>query len=215
MHPLARITTVPVELRPLSLSLSATFPLARVAGENVRLRLRHGRQASYGFVMEIISDDFVVPFATNLVFSSLQPGRYQLEVRIPGAAFWQSEHINHGGNGAQVTARLESGADLKYQVNPPGGPSLSVRPTVEVLQNGKLLPSHIYADWFTNAYRSLVPGHYTLRVLSRAEQTRKSYGTDALIPAAYNYRGAERSFTISENSPNTIDLGTIELQAGP
>jgi len=209
---LGRTTTFNVPLRPLSVALSATFPITRLDGQTARVRLKREKQASYGGVMEPISDDIEAPVSKDIVFPSLQPGVYQVELRVPGASLWQSERIRVSDQGALVKAKLEPGADVAYQVVTPGGRSPFNAPSMELLRDGKPMDSYAYADWRTNAFRSLPRGRYTLRILSRAEQTKRTYGTHETVPAGHGgYQGRDVLFIIDENSPGRIDLGTIDL----
>jgi hypothetical protein len=212
--PLDLFTTnvLQADLQPLTLHVAAAFPLSRIADQQARLYLRAQRHRTYGVHMDGVSDEIIVPFSTKIVFASLQPGRYDLELRVPGAANWKSGEVQLNERSSTLSANLSAGADVRYRIATPNDPSPFNQPSFEILRAGQRVESHLYADWSANTCRGLPPGEYIFRVLSRAEQqAQQSRGTNEKLINVRGYRGAERSFTIRDDSPNTMDLGVIAL----
>lgn len=208
---LTQILDVPVTLTSLTIAFTGSLSAEFLRDEQMRIVLRAQRNKSYGIYPEDVSEDVVIPFTPNLVFPSLQPGRYQVLVRIPGAALWQSGDIVLAQQPVEISARLERGADIRYAILPPGKNTHTALVPFQILQNGKPLELYLYQDWRTNICRSLPIGQYVLRVTSSADQRKRSREPNEIIPPAAGYRGLDTPFVINHQSPKLIDLGDLRL----
>lgn len=206
-------TAVEVRLQTVTLNLETRFPVERVAGETMRLWLKAKRDKSYGRYLDAVSDEMLLPFSRALTFSALQPGEYELDIRLSGAAL-ASIPFEVGANKADlVPVFLDPGADVRYELIAPGGASPVRRPTVEIVRADRRLETYRYVDGRTNLLRGLPVGEYSLRVPSRADQLRRTFGANELIPAGSAYQGTNVRFSIMADSPRLIDLGSLNLKA--
>ncbi|MEJ2614595.1 MAG: hypothetical protein P8Z35_06540 [Ignavibacteriaceae bacterium] len=72
-------------------------------------------------------------------------------------------------------------------------------------------------NYALDGYESLPIGSYTLKILSSKEKKEKIKVNNQelcskIIPDFADYKGREIDFSINLNSPETINLGTIELE---
>ena len=147
--------------------------------------------------------------------SALRPGEYELEIRLSGAAFASIPFVVDAEKAAPVTMFLDPGADVRSELIAPGGASAVRRPTFEIIRADQRMETfryYRYVDWRTNLLRGLPVGEYSLLVPSRADQLRRNFGVDEIIPAGSAYQGANVRFTIKADSPRLIDLGSVNLK---
>ena len=198
-------------MKPLTLELTTALAPEFFADESVRVQLRAMRQRTYGMYHEQVSDGYITNAWTNrIAFGLLQPGRYQIIMRVRGAAQWESGDITVGEGTNALRVALQRGADVRCVMIAPGVAANS-RPAFEIIQGGRRLEQHRYiVDWSSNLCAGLPVGDYLLRVLSTAEQ-RQPRALNEIVPKVAGHRGTEVPFSISSDSPKLIDLGEIRL----
>lgn len=178
--------------------------------QTMEVRLHTERLRTYGKYFEAISEWMPLPANRPAVFPALQRGRYRLEARAPGAALWQSQDLTLDKEPLQVTATLQKGADVRFELIAPGGESRDRAPDHALARDGKAISdTYRYYDFLSSTYRGLPAGRYTLKVKPSRERRENARGAATTAPP---YEGEERAFTIGEGSPGLIDLGTISLK---
>jgi len=207
---LAAVTDLKINLQPLTISLGGDNNL--LASEQIQVTWRATQGMRGGAYYSPIGAEDVLPFAPEVVFPALQPGRYRVQLRIPGAALWDSADIELPGQSV-VNAKLERGADVRYRVVPPGSEKHDPRIRFELIHEGKPLQTYLYHSGLTNVVRSLPTGQYRFRVPSTSEERNLLRNPNEIVPKVPGHRGAEIPFAITETSPKLIDLGTIRLQS--
>src|SRR6185436_16514522 len=111
---LAAMSELNATLKPLTLELTTTLAPEFFADESVRVQLRAMRHHNYGMFPEQVSEGYITNAWTNrITFGSLQPGRYQLVMRVRGAAQWESGDIIVDAGTNTLRAVLRRGADVR------------------------------------------------------------------------------------------------------
>jgi hypothetical protein len=208
---LTAVTDLKIDLQPLTISLGGEFAPDFLAAEQVHVTCHPERPVSDGIYVDAIAGGTVTPFASKIIFSALQPGRYRVQLRIPGAALWKSD-IELPGQSV-VNARLKRGADVRYRIVPPGSETHDPRIPFELIHEGKPLPTYLYYSGLTNLVCSLPMGQYRFRVRSTSEERNLWRSPNEIVPKVRGHLGAEVPFIITETSPKLIDLGTIRLRS--
>jgi hypothetical protein len=177
--------------------------------------LKSSVERSYGTVFENISESISMPLTSPLDFPALQPGRYRLQVQVPGAVRWISEDIEIDAKPVETRAILRRGADVHIVLTPPRKDPLQLLVPFSLLQNGKMVHSYLDYDYDVDShiFRGLPPAQYTLKVPGNAEALARRRSQNEQIPESAAYLGTEVNFTITENSPPFLDLGTLELES--
>jgi hypothetical protein len=209
---LEAVTSLNLRFTPVTLTFTHAQPEERFRSQSALISLRAQRHKSYGVYFDGISDFIVVPYSSNMVFSALQPGRYEIQARIPGAALWQSGPFEVGLQPVPLEAKLEPGADVRCEIIPPGKTTPDRSAQVQILRDAKPVESWLYFDWRTNLFRSLPMGKYVLRVPSSSEQRQQSRDPHEIVPKVRGHQAEEVPFTIDAQSPRLIDLGSIRLR---
>lgn len=158
-------------------SLTLKIAPGPAAGTQMEVRLKAGRRQPWGVSFEPISEWMPLPKRPT-VFGRLQRGRYQIEVRAPGLALWQSEDLTLGEQPVSVEAARNKGADVHFELLAPGGDSRDRSPEYALLRDGKPIEAYRYFDYLSQTYRGLPAGAYTLKIKPSLErQNRGSRAT--------------------------------------
>ncbi len=192
---LAARTEVTVNTSTLTVHIAPSKPNRQPPEACCIVRLR---AEAFGGQWERASGDIELPLTNKVVFSSLQRGRYSVQLVIPGAALWESELIELTEQPAEVTAGLQPGADVKLQVvGVTSNAEVKLSYTLE--QPGRLQRFYERREYRTGIWRGLPLGSYRIRIYSSAE-----------FPVNED---EDCSFTITQATPALLDLGVIRLQA--
>ena len=147
----------------------------------------------------------------------IQKGKYSLHINVPGSKRWMDFiEINQGKTNLDI--KLEHGTNVIFRVKAPGGKKADKEVMFELInndnKNGYFFDTY---DYTLSGYESLPTGNYTLRITSSQEKKRKIEENNRercseIMPDFVDYKGKDIDFSIDLNSPETIDLGTIELE---
>ena len=171
------------------------------------------------------------PKLTMLSFETDIQGKFEFPIRfqknikcsfsayIPGALPWFSPIRDTIKNDLIIDAYLENGTTVTFKLIPPGGVKADQGVLVELERIGKSRwEDFLYYDYSLGGYESLPVGAYNLIISSSAEKKSKfqksenDCGEQQILKDYPDYEGKIISFTISEDSPETIDLGIIKLE---
>ena len=209
--------TQPTELRVTTsaLTLHILLPQQGAAPPDIRgiLRLQAERPTLHFAFFDRISENIETTVPGNIVFRSLQIGRYVVELLVPGMSRWRSDPIVLTEKPAEVTVQLQAGADLKFEIVAPGGENRDTSVQFEILCDGKKLESYRYYDSSNRTFRGLPQGDYILRILSSSEKRDRVKQESRTKPNFPEYLGEERSFHIDANTPVLLDVGVIQLKS--
>ncbi|MDR1145748.1 MAG: hypothetical protein LBK71_06400 [Verrucomicrobiales bacterium] len=192
---------LPVEFatRPLTLNIKLPRPAAAWAGRPAcmwvdlagKSRMPHHSPGS---------DALTVNAAVRLVFPRVAAGEYSLMLTLPGAVDWLGDVM---GDTAEVDLRF--GCDVRYKLRSPYADRLYYRVKLEP-NAGRMSAYHTQASPY---FHGVPPGDYTLVVPSSAALCQERAG---LLPAGVEFAETRIPFSVTEDSPVEIDLGTIEIK---
>jgi hypothetical protein len=151
---------------------------------------------------------FKVKAGERMTIPGIQSGEYEPTIWIPGVAEWRGKPFKLAPNTPPVEVPLETGADVKISVLPPGSD--------EAIEDFRLIRINASEEWYSLSdclqglmtYHSLPKGKYTIHI--PAPDNRK-YGAFAENVPAYAAR--DNPFEITDNTPPVLKLGTIQLEA--
>jgi hypothetical protein len=173
------------------------------------IKERQGEEDITPIVYEY-SDPLTRKFETPIdqpVRVSMQCGSYDLVVRAPGTTQF-TKQVEVDKNMPPLEVQLEKGSDVHFQVARPDGERHA---RLRLLKEGRKVDLEKCLDVRTMTFRNMPPGNYVLHFPSSAEV--KSQDAEfGYAPARIEYAEREIPFTLKEDSPPVIDLGTINLE---
>lgn len=200
------VTPLAVRSHLLAVTVTSNRPAGFYDGREIEVHLQAERNL-YGMPLyDNVAEFMKLPMGAPIEFASLQSGKYRVELFAPGAARWEGD-ITLDAPG-RLEAKLQPGADVKFEIVAPGGDTRDRNVQHILLRDGKEFNAYAHYDYATRNYRGLPAGNYTLKVKSSQEKT--SRGGLPTYPA---YAGAQKQFAVDAASPVTIDLGAILLTA--
>ncbi len=219
---LGKIIDIPVKTSTLTLNLKLNRPADYYQGKEMAVRLSFNGPGGDYVYYQAMGEEFKLPVTASISFSHLALGEYYVTVFVPGSEMWSKQNIKLEETARELQIDLQPGADLKFQILAPGGAQGDRNVAFNLLtQEGKSPGANswpITYDYMTKTYRGLPRGEYTLSILSsKAKKKQQAEGSrrenrDEIFPAMPEYRGEERKIVIDDQSPELIDLGTIELK---
>lgn len=216
-------STIVIPAQPVTLALN----LPRLAGvdSNAAVHFQIEGKPKSSADWDTVAVNFDLPPRPQYFIPALQEGVYIFTVNAPGAATWVSESIVIKGFPKTITATLSKGRDARARIQLPKGGFLG--PGAIGLVNGKGL--EVNQPVFGGEegeeevlFFSLSPGIYTLSIRSSAEQRKEMFGDvpeskEILLKPreVTEWKSVTKRFEITESSPDTVDLGTIRVEALP
>lgn len=211
---------IAIPAQPVTLALQ--FPRSANVETGHTVRLRVAGQAGPDDESDIVSAEYFLPPRPPYLIPALQEGNYRFEVQAPGVGTWTSQVTAVKGAPKTINAVLARGRDVRVRLDFPKGAPLWLTPCR--ISNADGDSSEVMFDFETKEaiFTSLVPGSYTLSVLSSAELRQALFMEQGqsneivLKPREEaEWKGATKPFIIKDNSPNMVDLGTVRVEALP
>jgi hypothetical protein len=197
------ITRVNVDLQPMELTIHGPRDTLPGTEQKATIRIKRDRgevESVIGPVYYRIWRTFDAP-AEQPISLMLQPGGYELEILLPGAERY-ARMVAVDARSPSVDAQLRPGADVRVE---------AVRSDDQQIMGGSYVTGpnseaklNYYQDE-NGTFRGLPYGDYVLHIPGSA------HSRDPVFIDAVNYAGREIPFTIPENSPPLVELGTIRL----
>ena len=167
-------------------------------------------QLHYLELTNIVQESYILP-------PQIQQGNYYISVSIPGSKDWhESFEINK--DTTTLLANLVYGTSVTFQIKAPGGEKSDNEVWFELINNNQKNDYFfIHYNYNLGGYESLPTGSYTLKIFSSKEKKEQIKSNtrgkcSEIIPDFICYDGKDIDFSINDNSPETIDLGVIELK---
>jgi hypothetical protein len=167
----------------------------------------------------------MITFETDIKKEFELPVRFQKNIKcsfsayVPGALPWFSPFRDTIKNDMVMDAYLENGTTVTFKLIPPGDNKADKGVLFELERIGKSTwDNFFHYDYFEGGYEALPVGEYRLIISSSAEKKSKfqkdeNECKEQIIADYPDYEGKIISFTITEGSPEHIDLGSIKLEA--
>jgi len=166
--------------------------------------------------------EFVVPSRNQYLIPAIQAGTYKFEIRAPGAATWISAPTVIKDSPKTISATLSKGRKVRVRLEMPKGAMAGIESMRLCDSSGhQAVISALEEERKEAIFDSLAPGAYTLSIPPSSEWKAEMLGTTAsneILLKPRNdpeWKGVTRKFQVTEKSPDTIDLGTIRVEALP
>ena len=192
---------IPLRKIELELGFPSGFQIKQEKQIVVRVRRLEKEAESY-------YSPFEVSPRKRLIFNRLGDGFYEFGVEIPGLQAWRSGKIEVRGNAIHSVA-LRKGSDLKYRIRSKweGDGAFAVKAALRHASLGLMKRSAFdpsasdlqSTSGHQDVFNGLPLGKYVLELTSAVGPVSANGVTNKMV----------REFTISEDSPDRVDLGEI------
>jgi hypothetical protein len=148
----------------------------------------------------------------------IQKGQdYYLSIDVPGSERW-SDFFEIQNDTHFVNIELKHGTSVIFEIVTPGDKQPDDDVMFDIIKNDSSESDYFFSpyDYELRGYQSLPIGEYTLKILSSEEKRIKreseNWSKNEILKEYASYEGKEIKFTITEDSPEVIDLGIIKLE---
>lgn len=205
--------TIDVFITTVKLNLRFDFNRSKEFYNNKEMRIYLSNNNCFLQSIELtnsIKDYYTLP-------QKIQKGNYYINISIPGSNDWY-EFFEVNEDTTNLDINLEHGTNVLFKIKAPGGENADKQVQFELINN-KNKNRYLFASYsyILDGYESLPVGFYTLKIISSKEKKEKTKinslnNCNEITPDYIDYRGKDIEFSITSDSPETIDLGTIELE---
>jgi len=211
-------SNIVIPAQPVTIALN--LPLQAGRDRNAKLHLRVIGMRNPEDEADALSVEFILPPRPQYFIPAVQEGVYTFQVLAPGAADWSSESISVKGSAKTVSAKLLKGRNVRVRIEMPKDASWPLLFSAND-RSGRGVAGIPDESGKTFTYAAIAPGDYTLRIQSSAEeesQILESAQPNEVIlkpREEMEWKNVAKKFKITDDSPETIDLGTIRVEALP
>jgi hypothetical protein len=206
---------ISIQAYPLVLNFHSGQYEERYKGKMVSIAVSYFGATGKSSENQSLLNKWAVPFQSKIAIPYVMPGKYYIRISMPGAVNWAESSFQMGEKPKELDVWLQPGADLKFELVAPRGPLRNIYRSFKIVsKEGKEF------GWLWSVYddaskriTGLPVGEYQLIVHSSDEIKKSGPGIDyTTIDEEDEFQGAKLPFVIDENSPDVIDLGTINLR---
>lgn len=207
----AEVVSVVIPAQPLTILIAYPQAMPAYAGKELELTLKSLNEKQ-GFMDYRPPITFSVPVEPLLYLPTVQEGRYQIMLRVPGAATWKVEKVVVSNHPQTVEVKLTPGTDVHGRVRVGADARFGL---AELWHDGHKVDEFPSYDEATEGfiYRGLPPGHYVLRVPSSSELRKKEPrdSQEIILKPKPTWAALERPFEITTSSPPEMNLDDLVL----